>query len=170
MRFLLLTIAVAVILLIVDVPPGLLASTLICPCIASALLAVALVSWSAMGLCAVLDRSLSRRNRRCVYLAGGVAVLTAMFWLGDVSTRVALWFVEDEFKSLLATAPNDYGDEPLGRWIGCFYVDRYGADESGGVFFRTASHADGIGPDTMSYGIAYRPHQYSCPFGDSRYY
>jgi hypothetical protein len=130
---------------------------------------VAAAGWAAAGLRAVSAAEAPRR-RRLAYVACGVAAVSAIIYFADIPRRVALWAVRDEFEALLAAAPRgEYGGERLARWVGCFYVDEYGADEEGGVFFRTASHADGIGPDTMSYGFAYRPHRESCPFGRSSY-
>jgi hypothetical protein len=56
-----------------------------------------------------------------------------------------------------------------GRRVGPYWVDRYAADERGGVYFRTHTGPDGIGPDLMSYGFAFCPNQQGSPFGNTRY-
>ncbi len=58
----------------------------------------------------------------------------------------------------------------MGRWLGVYYVDRYAADPRGGVYFRTHAGPDGIGPDTMSYGFAYKPNPKGTPFGRAGYH
>jgi hypothetical protein len=74
------------------------------------------------------------------------------------------------FQQYASTAPaSGYRDKVLGRLLGFYYVDRYGADPRGGVYFRTHSGADGIGPDTMSYGFAFRPNTEGTPFGRAGY-
>jgi hypothetical protein len=59
--------------------------------------------------------------------------------------------------------------EALERWLGVYFVDRYAADTGGGVYFRAHAAADGIGPDTMSYGFAFRPNPEGTPFGGAGY-
>lgn len=48
-------------------------------------------------------------------------------------------------------------------------MDRYGTDGRGGVYFRTATGPDGIGPDRLSFGFAFRPNAEGSLFGDARY-
>lgn len=167
MRFFLVTLAGSVLLLAVDVTPGLLCSGLLCPCVSFVLLTLASCGWSVTGWAAVSDPDTPARRRRWLYVAGALAVVTVLLWLADIPRRIALWAVRREFEALLAGAPQGKG--PLGRRVGCFYVDEYGTDDEGGVYFRTASHPDGIGPDTMSYGFAYRPHPKLTPFGGAGY-
>ena len=57
----------------------------------------------------------------------------------------------------------------LDRRLGIYHVDRLAADPRGGVYFRTHTGADGIGPDTMSYGFAFRPNPVGTPFGRAGY-
>jgi hypothetical protein len=68
-----------------------------------------------------------------------------------------------------AAPPSGSEDEALGRWLGAYFVDRYAADPRGGIYFRTHSGPDGIGPDTMSYGFAYQPNSEGTPFGEAGY-
>jgi len=58
---------------------------------------------------------------------------------------------------------------PLDRWLGIYHVDEWASDQRGGVYFRTGTGPDGIGPDTMSYGFVYRPNREGSPFGASHY-
>ena len=58
---------------------------------------------------------------------------------------------------------------PLDRRLGVYRVDQYAADPRGGVYFRTHAGADGLGPDAMSYGFAFRPNREGSPFGNAGY-
>lgn len=110
-------------------------------------------------------------------LGGGWACAAAMVVLTTIAllflqvpSSIAFWISVDEFASLTATAPvcqDNCEGKPLGQFVGCFYVDRYGADGAGGVFFRTATCIDII--DVVSFGFAYRPHLEGCPFGHAKY-
>jgi hypothetical protein len=153
MRFLILTIVGSVVFLAVDTTPGLFTSALLCPCFSFGLFGVAVVGWSALGLWAAARPRPTRWSKRWLYAASGVAALAVLLWFAEVPRRVVLWTFRREFEALLANAPRAYSNERLSRWVGCFYVEEYEADEEGGVFFRTASHPDGISPDTMSYGV-----------------
>lgn len=164
MRFLLLTSAGCGVLVALDATPGLFSSGLLCPCCSVLVLVVAMVGWGVYA-CRHCDDPAIR------ILAATVVVATCILWLTYVPSRVALWIVRKDFESLLADAPKDDWIRPerKGRWVGCFYVYEYLADAHGGVYFRTASHADGIGPDAMNYGFAFRPSKTRCPFGGKGY-
>lgn len=62
-----------------------------------------------------------------------------------------------------------YQGEALGRLLGFYFVDRYAADPRGGFYVRTHTGADGIGPDTMNCGFAFRPNSAGTPFGTAKY-
>jgi hypothetical protein len=133
-------------------------------------------SWSVAfpvgGLCLLISaRGASgpgSRDWNWVVAAALVTCLTIVLVLADVPLRVLFRSSSEQFEALVPDSPQTWGGEPLG-WVGCYYVDRYGADGAGGVFFRTFKHPDGIGPDEMSYGFAYQPHKEGCPFGRTRY-
>ena len=42
-------------------------------------------------------------------------------------------------------------------------------DSRGGLYFRTLSAGDGLGPDVISYGFCYRPNSEGLPFGAACY-
>jgi hypothetical protein len=46
-------------------------------------------------------------------------------------------------------------------------VDEYAADPRGGVYFRVETAPDG--PDTISYGFAFKPNPEGSPFGNAHY-
>jgi hypothetical protein len=74
------------------------------------------------------------------------------------------------FEAQLAAAPvREYGGAPLNAQLGVFVVKDYAADPRGGTYFRVFRGADGIGPDTMSYGFVYQPNDAGTPFGAARY-
>ena len=85
-----------------------------------------------------------------------------------IPRRLAFAACQVMFERHLAAAPKGW-PAPLGRWLGIYRVDEYAADDRGGVYFRTGATADGIGPDTLSYGFAYRPNRQGSPFGGARY-
>jgi hypothetical protein len=103
---------------------------------------------------------------------GSVAVMFAtlgLLWF-HIPQRVAFALCYPELRGLVDAAPagGPRGVE-LARQVGPYRVDRYGADRRGGVFFRTHTGPDGIGPDEMSYGFAFRPNGQGTPFGNARY-
>jgi hypothetical protein len=88
-----------------------------------------------------------------------------------VPQRVAFGFCASELHPLVDGAPLDeFRGAEINRRVGPYTVDRYAADRRGGVYFRTATGPDGIGPDQMSYGFAYRPNGQGTPFGNARYW
>lgn len=101
--------------------------------------------------------------------AGVMFATLALLWF-HVPQRVAFAFCQAELRGLVDDAPaGEFGGVELGRQVGPYHVDRYAADERGGVFFRTATGPDGISPDQMSYGFAFRPNGRGTPFGNARY-
>jgi hypothetical protein len=111
----------------------------------------------------------ARRRWWGVTSAGIMFSTLGLLWL-HVPQRVAFAFCHAELRGLVDGAPVSefYGVE-LGRRVGPYDVDRYGADKRGGVFFRTATGPDGLGPDQMSYGFAFRPNGRGTPFGNAKY-
>jgi hypothetical protein len=108
--------------------------------------------------------------RRWIILLPALLGLSLVLILNGIPRRVAFVLSRPAFQRCLATAPVDaFEGEPLECWLGIYFVDRYAADPRGGVYFRTHSGPDGIGPDTMSYGFAYRPHPDGSPFGNAGY-
>lgn len=157
-------------ILAIDTTPGLLSSGLLCPCCSFLAVGIALSYWAIAGFW-LADYPASLKQKSIVAVSAGIVVLTFVLWASFVPSRVALWIVRKDFESLLENAPKDGWDRPKMRaqWIGCFHVSEYYADANGGVYFRTASHADGLGPDSMSYGFAFRPNTAGCPFGRKGY-
>jgi hypothetical protein len=87
-----------------------------------------------------------------------------------VPQRIALATCRFDMQSLVNAAPVvEWQGEEFGRRIGPYHVDQYGADKRGGTYFRTATGQAGIGPDVMSYGLAFRPNGEGSPFGNARY-
>lgn len=60
-------------------------------------------------------------------------------------------------------------DHSFDRRLGLYHVDNRAVDRRGGVYFRTRQGADGLGPDVMSHGFAYRPNHEGTPYGRSGY-
>jgi hypothetical protein len=101
--------------------------------------------------------------------AVGVVISTFLLLLFHVPERACFSMFVTEFQKLADDPPND-GERrwTLDRRIGPYFIDRYGLDRDGGVWFRTMAGVDGIGPDELSYGFAYRPAANGVPFGRSR--
>jgi hypothetical protein len=109
-------------------------------------------------------------NRRWFKVAIATLILSVVLMMNGIPRRVAFALSRPAFQQHAAKAPvSEYNGEGLGRRLGVYYVDRYAADPRGGVYFRTHSGADGIGPDTMSYGFACRPNREGTPFGNAAY-
>jgi len=86
-----------------------------------------------------------------------------------ISRRVAFAFCRAEFERRLAAPPAGAHLADLRQRIRPFFVDSWAADPRGGVFFRTGTGYDGIGPDTVSSGFVHRPNMHGTPFGAAGY-
>lgn len=84
-----------------------------------------------------------------------------------VPTRVVLIFARPRLEAL-APAMSTRRTEPVG-WVGAFYFRSSAADSRGGVYFCTTETPDGIGPDALSHGLAYRPNRTGSPYGQKDY-
>ena len=83
-----------------------------------------------------------------------------------IPRRIAFSFSRAAFEQLvLEGAPAGAGDV----WAGVYHVEDYESDPRGGVFFRVHTGFDGIGPDQMSYGFAFKANAEGTPFGAARY-
>lgn len=110
------------------------------------------------------------RRWRWYILSPIVVALSIVLIRYGIPRRIGFLLSRSAFERLIATAPvSRYEGEPLGQRLGLFDVDRYAADPRGGVYFRTHAGPDGIGPDTMSYGFAFRPNREGTPFGKAGY-
>lgn len=107
-------------------------------------------------------------RRRPLLISSSVTILSLILIVFGIPRRAAFLISRPAFETYVTTAPASDA-KPLGRWLGLYYVDRYGADARGGVYFRTHAGPDGIGPDTMCYGFAYQPNPKGTPFGNSHY-
>jgi len=92
-----------------------------------------------------------------------------LLWL-HMPRRLAFAISCPAFERRLATAPmSASANTSLRRRLGFYRVDEYAADPRGGVYFRVYSGPDGLGPDRMSHGFAYRPNTQGTPFGAASY-
>ncbi len=109
-------------------------------------------------------------SRRWIIVSIAILILSFVLIKNGIPRRVAFVLSRSAFQQCLATAPpSEYQGEVLGRWLGVYFVDRHAADPRGGLYFRTHAGADGIGPDTLSYGFAFRPNSVGTPFGRAAY-
>jgi hypothetical protein len=127
----------------------------------------------ALALRDIVKRPEAGAPRRWLGVASaGVMFCTIGLLSFDVPQRVGLAICHARFQRLAEAVP-PVGfrgrDREINLRVGPYRVDRFAADERGGVFFRTATGPDGIGPDRMSYGFAWRPNREGTPFGRARY-
>jgi hypothetical protein len=158
-------------LLLTDIVPAFFLLAWFSPLLIIGYMVMALFTWTTLLILALMSKRRDRLNWRSACAAGLVVVTTIGLSLTRAPGRIAFWSSLAEFEVLRANARDcgTEGDgEPLGQFIGGFYVDRYGADGAGGVFFRTAVCLGGS--DYISSGFAYRPHQEGCPFGRAEYH
>ena len=100
----------------------------------------------------------------------GLVLFFCMLLASDFVTVLVFSQFQDQFQHLLKEAPahRDFSYS-VNQKIGPYRVDHYCADDRGGVFFRTNTGHDGLGPDTVSYGFAFRPNQKGSPYGNTAY-
>lgn len=97
-------------------------------------------------------------------LLAGTYVLLKFY----VPRRIAFIASRSSFERMVAQSPpSQFSTTP--RRFGVYRVDEIAADPRGGVYFRTHAGADGIGPDTMSYGFVHKPNSQGSPFGAAWY-
>ncbi len=106
----------------------------------------------------------ARRSSKSYLL---LVALVLILLLYRIPTRIALGTCSPRFTPLVREPP--VKPEAVEETLGLFKVDRYAKDLRGGVYFRTARGPDGIGPDTMSYGLAFMPNAEGSPFGNAYY-
>jgi hypothetical protein len=108
---------------------------------------------------------------RPILISAFIVIVSLVLIMTGLPKRVAFLISRPAFQRHVSRAPaSEYEGEALGRFLGSYYVDRYAADPRGGVYFRTHAGPDGIGPDTMSYGFAYKPNPKGTPFGRAAYH
>lgn len=120
-------------------------------------------------LVAVVRRAKSTINPRFL-IAPVVVGLTLLLLTYYVPRRVAFLILRPQFDRLIATLPSDdHRPAELNKWIEVYRVDKYAIDPRGGVYLRTNTSQDGLGPDTVSHGFVYLPNSKGSPFGAARY-
>lgn len=98
-----------------------------------------------------------------------LAVVFSCFLWVPAGALAAFFVSRPAFERRLADAPESDFGEPLDEWLGLHRVNEWARDPRGGVYFQTLWHLEGIGPDAMSYGFAWRPNPEGSPFGAARY-
>ena len=104
------------------------------------------------------------------YLLGSgvvVAVSCMMVYL-HISLRAAFYLTENSLTEIVES--QEFTPESLqSRQIGLWCIDKCKTDDTGGVYLRIGGEMDGISPDWISYGFAYRPDPELTPFGRAGY-
>lgn len=162
--------------LVLAVWPGALDQGCLCICVTLPLLVLCLLLLTLSVVVRDLNRKPAPSSR------GRWAVLSVVAVVGTVGLvryhipqRIAFAAIAGSMHSLAQSAPLahpeaiGYDGFELDRRFGPYRVGRYAADPRGGVYFRTLTGADGIGPDRMSYGFAFQPNHDGTPFGMASY-
>ena len=102
--------------------------------------------------------------------SAGLVLFMACLCGSQITTGIVFSLHEITFQGLLnnASGSRDFSVSS-NLEIGPYTVDNYCKDSRGGVYFRTATGRDGIGPDTNSYGFAFRPNSKGSPYGNAYY-
>ncbi len=155
--------------LVISVVPGALGDLLWDVFLGVAFLLPGIALGVVVALAVLLARGTWRRSRfawRQALVVLSMVGATAALLGFHVPTRIAFAVSRSSFEELL---PEASASAELNRAVGVFRVDACAADPRGGVYFRVHSGGDGFGPDTMSYGFAFRPNASGTPFGAARY-
>jgi hypothetical protein len=127
-----------------------------------AVVAIVLVCWRRLRLASIPWK----RAVLILMIFAGAFILLKFY----VPCRIAFAVSRSAFEELVMQSPKPSRQRAkLNRRLGVYRVDEYAADPRGGVYFRVHSGGDGIGPDLMSYGFAYRPNKSGTPFGAAHY-
>ena len=98
----------------------------------------------------------------------GVLALTIMLLFFHIPIRSTFFITKGSFSRIVNF--EDFSAESSGnQWVGIWFVDECKVDNNGGLYFRIGEDMDGIGPDTMSFGFAYKPNLKTSPFGGAGY-
>jgi len=171
--FLLLEILCCLLALVVSIVPGVLNQfTFIMILVGMAMVPFVLVA--GVGTALFFYRT---RRRKLLWQVMPYAVIAMGLLFGTyvllkfyVPRRIAFAMNRASFDRLLQDA--DHGaiaDDAAAVHAGIYRVDEIASDPRGGTYFRVFSGTDGLSPDTMSYGFAYRPNAEGSPFGASQY-
>ncbi len=130
-------------------------------------------------LCAVSIHSICRskgRSRLFLILHLLFFVFASVFVIylniSQTPSKIAFNANRDDFEKHLKDPPT--ADEslfgfPLEERIGPWSVESYASDEKDGIYFVYGKRGEGMGIDTMVYGITYRPDPKGTPYGAARY-
>lgn len=169
-----LTALVCLVALAISIYPGVLDDLLFIGVLLSCLV-VPVVGLVALVGVIVLARKGKLRGLRILWMRAAVVFMllfgTCVLLKFYVPRRIAFAASRAAFEQMVSQAtPGDYQGKSLNRRLGIYNVDEYAPDPRGGMYFRVYTGHDGIGPDVMSYGFAYKPNQQGTPFGAAHYW
>jgi len=112
----------------------------------------------------------SRRQRISAGLVLATLALTPILLGTYVPRRLLFQQYQSGFEELLADAPQaaDASTVPLNADFDLYWIDHWGTDRRGGVYFRTLVTGQ-KGSKGSSYGFAHRPNADGSPFGNEHY-
>jgi hypothetical protein len=165
----LLTIAGGVVLLVLSLWPGFVIGCLIV--LAYPLILILGLVWLFLALRAVpkpMGRGAAIPLKQ-ILIAPLIVCTTYGMLRYYIPRRVAFRAHMSQFEKHIPAATATTRPILFNRWLGIYRVDEIRHDTRGGVYFRTGTGGDGIGPDRMSYGFVHRPNTEGTPFGRKLY-
>lgn len=111
-----------------------------------------------------------QRQRIAVGLVFAALILTPLLLGTYIPRRLVFQQYQSDFETLLVDAPSaaDGSTVPLNADFDLYWVDHWGTDRRGGVYFRTLVTGE-KGSKGSSYGFAHRPNSDGSPFGNENY-
>jgi hypothetical protein len=125
------------------------------------------LTWLVVAILGTRKAAPSPLGARAVLVAPVVVCLTYVSLRYYIPRRIAFAACKGQFEKHVAVAPAGRSAGPT--WMGIYRVNEYEVDPRGGVYFRTGTTGDGLGPDTLSYGFVNQPNGQGTPFGAARY-
>ena len=112
----------------------------------------------------------TRPQRVSASLVLAALVLTPVLLGTYIPRRLLFQHYQSDFEALLGDAPPaaDASTVPLNEDLTLYWVDHWGTDRRGGIYFRTLVTGQ-KGSKGGSYGFVHRPNADGSPFGNERY-
>lgn len=111
------------------------------------------------------------RRRVSAYLVLVTLILTPVLLGTYLPRRLMFEAYRSDFEALLADAPDggNHVTVPLNADLDVMWIDHWGTDNRGGVYFRTLGTGQKGGFTPQSFGFVHQPNYEGSPFGDREY-